>query len=92
MSLICLIHAHIEPRTDSDLWTFLAGPSPLQAEQSHLGSAVAGASANDSKQTSAMEAVIAAEAEGLAAPLHGTQTLLAGLVEQNMAQGKAASP
>jgi len=39
-----------------------------------------------------MEAVIAAEAEDLAAPLHETQTLPAGLAEQNMAQGKAASP
>ena len=39
-----------------------------------------------------MEAVIAAEAEDLAAPLHGTHTLPAGLAEQNMAQGKAASP
>lgn len=113
MSLICLIHAHIEPRTNFDLWTFVAGLNPSQAEQSHLASAVAGPSANDSKQSSAMEAVIAAEAEDLSASLHGnqslpvgtqilpagtqilaagTKSLPAGLAEQNMAQGKAASP
>ncbi len=77
---------------NSDLLTSLAGPNPLQAEQNYLGPAVAGTSANDSKQSSAMEAVIAAEAEDLAAPLHGTQTLPAGLALQSMAQGKAASP
>lgn len=39
-----------------------------------------------------MEAVITAEAEDLLAPLHGTETLPAGPAEQNLAQGKAASP
>lgn len=85
------------PEADSNLWTSLAGPSPLQAEQTHLGTAAAGTSADDSKQSSAMEAVIAAEAEDLAAPLYGaqsspvgTQALTAGT--QTLAAGTKSLP
>lgn len=39
-----------------------------------------------------MDAVTAAEAEDQETPLHPTETMPAGLAEQNVAQGKAALP
>ncbi len=85
------MHAQLD-RGKSNLWTSFAGSTSSQAEQTHLGPKAASTSADDSKQSSAMDAVIAAEAEDLAVPLQGPQILPAGLAEQNMAQGKAASP
>ena len=78
------------PEADSNLWTSLAGPSPLQAEQTHLGTAAAGTSAGDIRQSSAMEAVIAAEAKDLAAPLYGAQSLPVGT--QALAAGTKSLP